>query len=417
MHLTVAIDGGKHIYNSPFPVFVAPGEAVASQCEAAGRGLARGGTLQPTRFRIHARDAAGNHLRDGGLAFTVKITPVNAISARAAKVETEVVDLHNGVYEVSFVPKLVGCHKTSVALDGAPIRGSPFDTLIFELPDWESEEVAQWVEGIGLPMHADAFVSRDIKGFMLPGLTVDTLDHDLGVRNKNIQSKIQQHVRDETANDSVDFKGAETLDEHSLVLLGAAQGQTRARLLEAVRAEEKTNEAMVDVDNPAHAALYEPRLQASLWSTGEELHSLLEEKVETCVSTTTQALLTALYSDKAVDQFALTRIFIQFESNLKQNVDAQIRATCIKEDEGAEDSESESFAFSQGSSSSEEEDAVFELERQKMMEAAAAESDASSSDEGPDGEAGARSARDGAVGEARSGEDAGEDADASLDEA
>ena len=59
MHLTVAIDGGKHIYNSPFPVFVAPGEAVASQCEAAGRGLARGGTLQPTRFRIHARDAAG----------------------------------------------------------------------------------------------------------------------------------------------------------------------------------------------------------------------------------------------------------------------------------------------------------------------------------------------------------------------
>ncbi|KAJ1485621.1 hypothetical protein T484DRAFT_1792900, partial [Baffinella frigidus] len=113
--LTVAIDGGKHIYNSPFPVFVAPGEALASQS----------GPL-PCAFTIHARDAAGNHMQDGGLAFTVNIKPVFATGVRAAKVQTEVVDLNNGVYQVSFVPQTVGHHKTTVILRDAPIRGSPF---------------------------------------------------------------------------------------------------------------------------------------------------------------------------------------------------------------------------------------------------------------------------------------------------
>ena len=35
-----------------------------------------------------------------------------------------------------------------------------------------------------------AFVVRDIKGFMLPGMSVDTLDHELGMHNKAVQSKV-----------------------------------------------------------------------------------------------------------------------------------------------------------------------------------------------------------------------------------
>ena len=41
-------------------------------------------------FTIHARDAAGNHIQEGGLVFTVNIKPVFATGARAAKVQTEV---------------------------------------------------------------------------------------------------------------------------------------------------------------------------------------------------------------------------------------------------------------------------------------------------------------------------------------
>jgi hypothetical protein len=69
--LSVTLDGKRHIYNSPFSVFVHHGNVHAQQCWAQGRGLDRGGTNLPMTFHIHSADRLGNMLTHGGLQWEV----------------------------------------------------------------------------------------------------------------------------------------------------------------------------------------------------------------------------------------------------------------------------------------------------------------------------------------------------------
>lgn len=67
----MAIEGGAHIFNSPFTVFVMPGEVVADQSDVDGKGIVRTGVDLISKFMLHPRDIAGNHLIYGGLKWQV----------------------------------------------------------------------------------------------------------------------------------------------------------------------------------------------------------------------------------------------------------------------------------------------------------------------------------------------------------
>lgn len=164
VRLHVAIEGGKHIYNSPFTTLISPGEAHAPNCEVAGavcahlspcppavapsllaprhpaslpavlarvlvpstrprplchgvarekpntkQGLVRGGCGIDVKFTIHARDRAGNHLIEGGLTWAIRAYPDNAGGA-AVKLDVEIEDHKNGVYACVFRPVFAGPH-------------------------------------------------------------------------------------------------------------------------------------------------------------------------------------------------------------------------------------------------------------------------------------------------------------------
>ena len=258
--LSVAIEGGKHIYNSPFSVFISPGEAVPEKCEAAGRGVIRGGVDMDCPFFIHARDEVGNHLLEGGLRFAVSVYPDveehAVVSSAALKVDCTVSDLGNGVYACSYRPLIAGRHTVRVQLANTHIAGSPFTATVFELPEWEIDEVAQWVEGLGYAQYAQRFINCGIRGFMLPGMTVDMLEQELGeccavlavdfrsihrlhprlgvltdaaagIFAKGHQSMMLQSIKQRVATDEIDVDTLPHLDSHSLLQLGVTDSRNR----------------------------------------------------------------------------------------------------------------------------------------------------------------------------------------------
>ena len=59
-------------------------------------------------------------------------------------------------------------HSVRVMLGAKHVRGSPFVTSILEMPDWEAEEVAQFVEQIGFPQYRAAFINQVCNFLALP---------------------------------------------------------------------------------------------------------------------------------------------------------------------------------------------------------------------------------------------------------
>jgi hypothetical protein len=185
----VAIDGGKHIYNSPFTTLISPGDAFAPNCEVAGAGLVRGGCGIDVKFTIHARDRAGNHLIEGGLTWAIRAYPEIAGPA-VVKLDVAIEDQKNGVYHCVFRPMFAGPHSVRILLNNKHVRGSPFNTLICEMPDWECEEVGQFIEQIGYPQYRAVFVTQDFRGFALARMDQDVLEHELGIYLKGHQTRI-----------------------------------------------------------------------------------------------------------------------------------------------------------------------------------------------------------------------------------
>ena len=189
VRLHVAIDGGKPIYNSPFTTLISPGEAFAPNCEVAGAGLVRGGCGIDVKFTIHARDRAGNHLIEGGLTWAIRAYPEIAGPA-VVKLDVAIEDQKNGVYHCVFRPMFAGPHSVRILLNNKHVRGSPFNTLICEMPDWECEEVGQFIEQIGYPQYRAVFVTQDFRGFALARMDQDVLEHELGIYLKGHQTRI-----------------------------------------------------------------------------------------------------------------------------------------------------------------------------------------------------------------------------------
>ena len=125
--MSVAIEGGVHIYNSPFTVFVMPGEVVADKSDVDGKGIIRTGVDLISTFMIHPRDVAGNHLIYGGLNWQVKVYPEESEqTGLAAKVDVEIEDHGDGCYTCIYKPMQACIHAVRVMLDNKHVKGSPF---------------------------------------------------------------------------------------------------------------------------------------------------------------------------------------------------------------------------------------------------------------------------------------------------
>ena len=332
VRVSVAVDGGKHIFNSPFPTLISPGEAFPPNCEAAGVGLSRGGCGMDVVFLIHARDAAGNHLIDGGLTWAVRVQP-EAFGGNASgfQIDVAVTDHHNGVYTCTFRPQVAGKHTVRVQLKNKHVRGSPFTTRIFEVPEWEAAEVAQFIAQIGFPQYCAAFINEDIRGFALANIDQDMLEHELGIYLKGHQSRIVSEVKRRVANDSIDDDDEiARITDPILVRLGVGDHLTRANVRAACQADTDKAEEMTD---PESGAMLQ-RLRLELYGHSEELVQELHDIAEVAVSTTSQEMLTELYSGQTKDAFGISRALRSLESTLKQNMETKVRAATVKDDDG-----------------------------------------------------------------------------------
>jgi len=333
VRISVAIDGGKHIFNSPFVTLISPGDAYPPNCEVAGAGLFRGGCGMDVNFTIHARDAAGNHLIDGGLTWAIKVYPEDAGGA-VMKIDCEITDYNNGVYACKFRPIIAGKHTVRVLLNNKHVRGSPFAPCIYEMPDWECEEVAQFVEQIGYPQYRAAFVNQDIRGFALSKMDQDMLEHELGIYLKGHQTRILGEIRKIIANDVIEEDEEITvLQDAELVRLGVTDPVSRRNIRLACADDmEKSRLATA----PDHEDIIFRRLKLELYGHGEELQETLRDVAEVAVSTTSQEILTELYSGQTKDAFGISRALRTLEANLKQQVENKIRAATIVDEEGEE---------------------------------------------------------------------------------
>jgi len=91
-----------------------------AQCYAEGEGLEELWDNKPTGFTIHAVDYDGNHRKDGGDPFVVKISsPTEAIQAKVA-------DNGDGTYSVTYAAQNTGPVTIAVTLEEQPIKDAPF---------------------------------------------------------------------------------------------------------------------------------------------------------------------------------------------------------------------------------------------------------------------------------------------------
>ena len=142
-------------------------------------------------------------------------------NASGFQIDVAVTDDQNGVYACTFRSQVAGKHTVRVQLKNKHVRGSPFTTRIFEVPEWEAAEVAQFIAQIGFPQYCAAFINEDIRGFALANIDQDMLEHELGIYLKGHQSRIVSEVKRRVANDSID-------DDLSLIHISEP---TRPRLI------------------------------------------------------------------------------------------------------------------------------------------------------------------------------------------
>jgi len=91
-----------------------------NQSYAEGEGIQELWDNKPTGFTIHAVDYDGNHRKDGGDPFAVKISSPNET------INAKVVDNGDGTYSVSYAAQKTGPVTIEVSLEGEPIKDAPF---------------------------------------------------------------------------------------------------------------------------------------------------------------------------------------------------------------------------------------------------------------------------------------------------
>jgi len=113
--------------------------ANAGQSWAEGPGLQGGKATRHNPFTIHAVDADGSPVKEGGDPFVVGISGPSSS-------EPTIIDNKDGTYSVDYVVEVPGDYIIDVSLHGTPIKDSPFHVLI--KPDVDPN--FSYAEGPGL---------------------------------------------------------------------------------------------------------------------------------------------------------------------------------------------------------------------------------------------------------------------------
>mmetsp|Transcript_39707 Transcript_39707/g.97598 ORF Transcript_39707/g.97598 Transcript_39707/m.97598 type:complete len:756 (-) Transcript_39707:545-2812(-) len=333
VNMSVAVEGGRHVYNSPFTVFVMPGPAVPGESEVDGRGAVRTGVDLESVFHLHPRDTAGNHLIYGGLTWQVGVHPdEQEQTGLASQIEVRVDDKGDGVYVCKYVPKMACVHTLRVLLNNKHVKGSPFKVSVLEMPEWGPEEVADMFHQMGFSQYADAVIRNEIHGHMLQEMSVDTMEFELGIQMKSHQSKLVNEVRRYMAQDDIEWDDYGYPDDHILVQMGVNGLRLRWRIAECMA------EADVQTELAGYAEgqdAVNARMQTELYAHAEKIMEELRQAIEGVISLSSQTLVTDLNTGKIKDGFGLTRAMQNLEQTLKRDLITCVRSATLPE--GAED--------------------------------------------------------------------------------
>jgi hypothetical protein len=119
---TISASAGGVTLNQTVTVTVSGTGPSASQTTAK---VPKGRRFSFTTIVIESRDALGNRLTQGGYASGFQVTVTGANSANPT-----VFDNRDGTYTASYFPLTKGNDKISITFNGAPIRGSPFNSKV-----------------------------------------------------------------------------------------------------------------------------------------------------------------------------------------------------------------------------------------------------------------------------------------------
>jgi len=149
---------GHPIKGSPYRPLIENANAGRSYAE--GDGLTHGQTKHPLSFTIHSVDADGNHVKEGGDPFEVKITGPQ-------QVQPKVTDNRDGTYSVVYQVEKPGDYTINVDLHGQPIKDAPFHPKI----KWSCAANRSYATGEGIEDGA-------VKDNKPTKFTIHAVDHE-----------------------------------------------------------------------------------------------------------------------------------------------------------------------------------------------------------------------------------------------
>ena len=83
-----------------------------------------------TTFTVHAHDKLENPLQHGGGQCIAQITCTPPVIGKMHSISPDITDNTDGSYTVAFTPEYPGRTKVMIKMDGAEIKGSPFDIRV-----------------------------------------------------------------------------------------------------------------------------------------------------------------------------------------------------------------------------------------------------------------------------------------------
>jgi hypothetical protein len=112
--------GGAPVGASPYASVVNPGPVSAIASTAT---VPAGTAGSATPIAVQARDTFGNPLGASGGVVAIVVSGVNSATPLVS-------DVGDGTYTASYTPTLAGTDQVAITLDGSPIDGSPFTSVV-----------------------------------------------------------------------------------------------------------------------------------------------------------------------------------------------------------------------------------------------------------------------------------------------
>jgi adhesin/invasin len=152
-NISVTTNGTAASLN-PFPSVVTPGPAEPIQSTATVPAGTSGGV---TQISVQARDAFGNPLSTGGQTVVVTVTGANSASPN-------VTDLGTGIYTASYTPATAGTDNVSITMNGTPVNGSPFTSIVGAGTASPAQSTADVPAGVAGSSTTIVVTARDASG-------------------------------------------------------------------------------------------------------------------------------------------------------------------------------------------------------------------------------------------------------------